>query len=174
MGENGRLSFSLLEPMQPPDDVITTAFSSKSSSTPAVGRLFEVGESRGEINLLFSPDREVATLYEFTVRVVDHGEPPRSAVTRVRVTIRDTNDCQPQFERSNYEFYVQVIRFIYLMFLISEGFCYLDVNFIYKIKFHLFVIYLICNIFLMNVNAFFPFFDRWIAMATLSLRVNLV
>ncbi|VUZ45960.1 unnamed protein product, partial [Hymenolepis diminuta] len=86
------------------------AFSSQSSSTPAVGRLFEVGESRGEINLLFSPDREVATLYEFTVRVVDHGEPPRSAVTRVRVTIRDTNDCQPQFERSNYEFYIQVDR----------------------------------------------------------------
>ncbi|VUZ45961.1 unnamed protein product, partial [Hymenolepis diminuta] len=30
LGENGRLSFSLLEPMQPPDEVMTTAFSSQS------------------------------------------------------------------------------------------------------------------------------------------------
>ncbi|VDN99563.1 unnamed protein product [Rodentolepis nana] len=110
LGENGRLSFSICESMQPPGEVMTVEISSRSSSTTGVGRRFEVGESRGEINLLFSPDREVASLYEFMVCVVDHGEPPRSAVTKVQVTIRDTNDCQPQFERSNYEFYVQVNR----------------------------------------------------------------
>lgn len=73
-----------------------------------VGRLFEVGEARGEISLLFSPDREEASLYSFSICVSDHGQPPLSAVTRVSVSIRDTNDCQPQFEHANYEFYVQV------------------------------------------------------------------
>lgn len=109
LGENGRLSFSLCEPMRPPEEIVAAGVSSTpSTTTPAVERLFEIGESRGEISLLFSPDRETVTLYGFLVCVVDHGEPPRSAVTKVKVTIRDTNDCQPQFERSGYEFFVQV------------------------------------------------------------------
>ncbi|CDS40649.1 fat cadherin tumor suppressor [Echinococcus multilocularis] len=116
-GENGRLSFALCEPTRPPETVISprlrhvgTGLVSAAAPKSAVGRLFEVGEARGEIFLLFSPDREEASLYGFSVCVSDHGQPTLSAVTRVSVSIRDTNDCQPQFERTNYEFYVQVDR----------------------------------------------------------------
>uniref|UniRef100_A0A158R7Q9 Cadherin domain-containing protein n=1 Tax=Taenia asiatica TaxID=60517 RepID=A0A158R7Q9_TAEAS len=114
-GENGRLSFALCEPTRPPETVLSPKLrhasadiTSPAALKPVVGRLFEVGEARGEISLLFSPDREEASLYGFSVCVSDHGQPALSAVTRVSVSIRDTNDCQPQFERANYEFYVQV------------------------------------------------------------------
>ena len=110
-GENGRLSFALCEPSRPPDELEAMGYHRPDSglvNTPAVEHLFEVGKNRGEISLLFSPDREEVAVYGFSVCVSDHGEPPLSAVTRVRVAIRDTNDCQPQFEHANYEFYVQV------------------------------------------------------------------
>ncbi|VDM31294.1 unnamed protein product [Hydatigera taeniaeformis] len=117
-GENGRLAFSLCEPTRPPETLVSLKLRDASAEPiktvpykPVVGSLFEVGEERGEISLLFSPDREEASLYSFSVCVSDHGQPVLSAVTRVIVSIRDTNDCQPQFERTNYEFYVQVRLF---------------------------------------------------------------
>lgn len=83
-----------------------------SSQTPqgAVSKMFSVGSSQGELSLLFRPDREIASEYRFSVCVTDRSETPQTALTDVRVTIQDTNDCQPQFEHSNYEFFVQVRR----------------------------------------------------------------
>uniref|UniRef100_A0A5K3EQH2 Cadherin domain-containing protein n=1 Tax=Mesocestoides corti TaxID=53468 RepID=A0A5K3EQH2_MESCO len=106
-GVNGRLSYAFCDPNRQPDVVFTYP---SAPQPPAVSRLFRIGESKGELSFLFTPDREEVSEYRFAVCVSDHGDPVQSAMTEVRVIIRDTNDCQPHFERGNFEVYVQVDR----------------------------------------------------------------
>ncbi|VDD74274.1 unnamed protein product [Mesocestoides corti] len=106
-GVNGRLSYAFCDPNRQPDVVFTYP---SAPQPPAVSRLFRIGESKGELSFLFTPDREEVSEYRFAVCVSDHGDPVQSAMTEVRVIIRDTNDCQPHFERGNFEVYVQDLR----------------------------------------------------------------
>ncbi len=92
-GDNGRLLFTFCDP-----------------SDPVVTGRFHIGEARGDLSLLFSPDREERKEYAFQVCVRDHGEAESlSAVTDVRVVIQDVNDCQPAFDApQGYQVSVQV------------------------------------------------------------------
>lgn len=42
-------------------------------------------------------------MFEFLVQARDQGDPPRSAITKVKVTVLDVNDERPVFEQDSYE-----------------------------------------------------------------------
>lgn len=48
-------------------------------------------------------DREQRDSYDLNIRVVDGGKPPRYSSALLRITITDTNDNMPNFERPHYE-----------------------------------------------------------------------
>lgn len=119
-GENGRLTYDFCQPNALPDvSRPVGSHDTEQSVIAAVNKLFRIGQSKGELHLLFSPDREEINEYRFEVCVGDHGKSTLSAKTDVRVVIRDINDCQPQFEKQNYEFFVQVSA--YPMFCVSKN-----------------------------------------------------
>ncbi|VDK30170.1 unnamed protein product, partial [Dibothriocephalus latus] len=102
-GENGRLTYEFCEPNQ-------VAGTNVGVTDIPVSDIFRISPEKGDLSLLFSPDREKTAEYRFTICVHDHGEPSETVMTNVLVTIRDVNDCQPQFEHSSYEYFVQVDR----------------------------------------------------------------
>ncbi|XP_035388028.1 protocadherin-1 isoform X3 [Electrophorus electricus] len=81
------------------------------SLTPApdTGSLFslQVAENSDEkvpqLIVLGNLDRELRDSYDLNIKVVDGGEPPRQSSALLRVTVTDTNDNVPKFERSHYE-----------------------------------------------------------------------
>lgn len=48
-------------------------------------------------------DRERLDSYDLTIKVQDGGNPPRASSALLRVTVLDTNDNAPKFERPSYE-----------------------------------------------------------------------
>lgn len=48
-------------------------------------------------------DRERWDSYDLTIKVQDGGSPPRASSALLRVTVLDTNDNAPKFERPSYE-----------------------------------------------------------------------
>ncbi|XP_047658210.1 protocadherin-1 isoform X2 [Tachysurus fulvidraco] len=48
-------------------------------------------------------DREQRDSYDLNIKVVDGGNPPRYSSALLRITITDTNDNMPKFERTHYE-----------------------------------------------------------------------
>ncbi|KAK1343408.1 hypothetical protein QTO34_016188, partial [Cnephaeus nilssonii] len=48
-------------------------------------------------------DRERQDSYDLTIKVQDGGNPPRASSALLRVTVMDTNDNAPKFERPSYE-----------------------------------------------------------------------
>lgn len=48
-------------------------------------------------------DRERLDTYDLTIKVQDGGSPPRASSALLRVTVLDTNDNAPKFERPSYE-----------------------------------------------------------------------
>ncbi|KAF8568835.1 hypothetical protein P879_01813 [Paragonimus westermani] len=72
---------------------------------------FHLDVNTGQLSLLFEPDREAVDEFWFSASVDDHGVPSAfTSHTLVRVRILDVNDCSPLFEKSAYEFTVQVDR----------------------------------------------------------------
>ncbi|CAH2063954.1 unnamed protein product, partial [Iphiclides podalirius] len=72
---------------------------------PSAAALFRVDATTGALSLAAPLDYERATFHEFTVKVVDMGEPrlPSDSVATVRVEVTNVNDCPPQFSHASYE-----------------------------------------------------------------------
>lgn len=56
-----------------------------------------------QLIVLGNLDREQRDTYDLSIRVIDGGTPPRYSSALLRITITDTNDNVPKFERSHYE-----------------------------------------------------------------------
>uniref|UniRef100_A0A6G1SNR1 Protein dachsous n=1 Tax=Aceria tosichella TaxID=561515 RepID=A0A6G1SNR1_9ACAR len=67
---------------------------SPSSSSPpsAQDQLFEVDPNKGEIYLINQLDYETDQWHELTIEARDHGKPPRSSYTTVKIHVIDTKD----------------------------------------------------------------------------------
>ncbi|XP_043925356.1 protocadherin-1 isoform X2 [Protopterus annectens] len=63
----------------------------------------EPEEKQPQLIVLGNLDREMKDNYDLTIRVHDGGIPPRSSSAILRITISDTNDNAPKFEKSAYE-----------------------------------------------------------------------
>lgn len=69
----------------------------------SAGGLFSIEESSGIISLEGTLDRQKKAVYVLRVRATDRGSPHRlSSLTSVVLTILDSNDHPPAFERRNY------------------------------------------------------------------------
>ncbi|CAH8550608.1 unnamed protein product [Schistosoma mattheei] len=113
-GDNGRVSFHLSGNID-----FSTLFKTYQQDSENIEFLtvaeaktrFSLDSESGRLILIFQPDREAVSGYWLMVQVEDHGKPiPLSSLTLVYVEILDINDCAPTFEKSNYEFYVEVDR----------------------------------------------------------------
>ncbi|XP_022539752.2 protocadherin-1 isoform X3 [Astyanax mexicanus] len=56
-----------------------------------------------QLIVLGNLDREQRDTYDLSIKVIDGGTPPRYSSALLRITITDTNDNVPKFERSHYE-----------------------------------------------------------------------
>ncbi|XP_036404595.1 protocadherin-1 isoform X2 [Megalops cyprinoides] len=61
------------------------------------------GEKLPQLIVMGNLDREQKDSYDLTIKVVDGGNPSRYSSALLRITIIDTNDNAPKFERLNYE-----------------------------------------------------------------------
>ncbi|CAI2730250.1 unnamed protein product [Schistosoma spindalis] len=113
-GDNGRVSFHLSGNID-----FSTLFKTYQHDSENIEFLtvteaktrFSLDSESGRLMLIFQPDRELVSGYWLVVQVEDHGKPnPLSSLTLVYIQILDINDCAPTFEKSNYEFYVEVDR----------------------------------------------------------------
>ena len=96
-GENGRLKFSFVAE-DPPAGMVNPL------------RLFQINEKSGDITTRIQIDREAydppLSSVVLLIKVSDNGVPPRSAIQKVKIYIRDVNDNSPVFQRSEYQFHV--------------------------------------------------------------------
>uniref|UniRef100_A0A5K4FEY1 Cadherin n=1 Tax=Schistosoma mansoni TaxID=6183 RepID=A0A5K4FEY1_SCHMA len=113
-GDNGRVSFHLSGNIDFSNLFKTYHQDSENIEFLTVAEAktrFSLDSESGRLILIFQPDREVVSGYWLVVQVEDHGKPnPLSSLTLVYIQILDINDCAPTFEKSNYEFYVEVDR----------------------------------------------------------------
>lgn len=86
-GENGRISFSLVD--------------------PGLSSTFGIFPSDGILYLKNVLDREQIDKYTFLVRARDHGQPSLSATTTVIVNVEDYNDNIPVFKPDEYHFFIE-------------------------------------------------------------------
>ncbi|CAL8080614.1 unnamed protein product [Calicophoron daubneyi] len=112
-GENGRLSFyfpTFESSIWPPLSALSIKKAKFLSSTE-VQTHFKLDQNSGSLSLLFEPDRESLDEYWLVAAVTDHGKPtPLSTQTMVCIRVLDMNDCPPVFEKTSYEFVVEVDR----------------------------------------------------------------
>lgn len=69
--------------------------------------LFGIFPNSGWIYLRGTLDRETRDRYDLTVLASDNGTPSATATARVIVNVMDSNDNEPKFLRSAYEFTVE-------------------------------------------------------------------
>lgn len=60
-------------------------------------------EKQPQLIVMGNLDRERWDSYDLTIKVQDGGNPPRASSALLRVTVLDTNDNAPKFERPTYE-----------------------------------------------------------------------
>lgn len=60
-------------------------------------------EKQPQLIVMGNLDRERWDSYDLTIKVQDGGSPPRASSALLRVTVLDTNDNAPKFERPTYE-----------------------------------------------------------------------
>uniref|UniRef100_A0A2K6KA43 Protocadherin 1 n=1 Tax=Rhinopithecus bieti TaxID=61621 RepID=A0A2K6KA43_RHIBE len=60
-------------------------------------------EKQPQLIVMGNLDRERWDSYDLTIKVQDGGNPPRASSALLRVTVLDTNDNAPKFERPSYE-----------------------------------------------------------------------
>ena len=68
-----------------------------------IPQYFDINSRTGAISSSRTLNRERIPLFEFLVTCRDLGNPPRSSVTKVKVTVLDVNDESPIFEQDTYE-----------------------------------------------------------------------
>lgn len=69
--------------------------------------LFGVFPNSGWIYLRGTLDREARDRYDLTILASDNGTPSATATTRVIINVMDSNDNDPKFLRTSYEFSVE-------------------------------------------------------------------
>lgn len=87
-GRNGAVSYSLV------------------NTTPTADFKLEVRTGVLGVRVARPLDRERADHYNLVIEARDGGEPMQSSTTSIQINIRDSNDNDPKFERSLYEFNV--------------------------------------------------------------------
>ncbi|XP_068885418.1 protocadherin gamma-A10-like [Aphelocoma coerulescens] len=60
------------------------------------------GDQRPELVLAKALDREEAAFHELVLRAIDGGDPARTGMARIRVTVVDVNDNAPVFSQAEY------------------------------------------------------------------------
>uniref|UniRef100_A0A8B9H4G9 Protocadherin 18a n=1 Tax=Astyanax mexicanus TaxID=7994 RepID=A0A8B9H4G9_ASTMX len=85
-GENGLHSYSLASSKTFGIDVLTRPN----------------GAKYAELVVLAPLDREERSSYELELTATDGGDPPRTGTTMLRITVADSNDNSPTFEKSSY------------------------------------------------------------------------
>ena len=73
-----------------------------------IGGVFSLDQSEGAVIVNTELDRETTPEFNLSITVTDSGAPPLTArlPAKVRVVIRDENDCRPEFENSSYVAYI--------------------------------------------------------------------
>ena len=61
----------------------------------------------GDVMTTVPLDREQRDDYELVVQASDHGAPPLTSHVSVHVTVVDSNDNRPQFQKQSYVFYIK-------------------------------------------------------------------
>ncbi|KAH7968787.1 hypothetical protein HPB52_011289 [Rhipicephalus sanguineus] len=69
-------------------------------------KAFSVDAQTGLLQTSMPLDRETAPVYSLTVAAIDHGSPPQTGTTVVRVTLDDVNDNGPELEPADLLGYV--------------------------------------------------------------------
>ena len=67
-----------------------------------IGNVFAINSTTGVISVNGDIDRELVTSFTLQVRAQDFGDPSRSDMARVEITVTDINDNAPIFIPSNY------------------------------------------------------------------------
>ena len=68
-----------------------------------IPQYFHIDSRTGAVSSQQSLNHEHIALFEFLVLSRDQGDPARSSVTKVKVSVLDVNDERPVFEKHNYE-----------------------------------------------------------------------
>lgn len=68
-----------------------------------IPQYLHVDGATGVVTTRRSLNRESFPLFEFLILARDLGDPPRSAITKVKVAVLDVNDERPVFEQPKYE-----------------------------------------------------------------------
>ncbi|KAJ7997632.1 hypothetical protein DPEC_G00214140 [Dallia pectoralis] len=97
---------------------------------------FQICPQTGTITTLHLLDREVKDTHVFKVIATDRGEPKRSAIAYLTVTVSDTNDHGPVFEQTEYRVSIREnieVGFEVLTIRATDGDALSNANMIYKI-----------------------------------------
>ncbi|XP_072941689.1 fat-like cadherin-related tumor suppressor homolog isoform X2 [Epargyreus clarus] len=72
---------------------------------PRAAALFRLDPTTGALQLAAPLDYELATSHQFTVKVIDMGNPrlPSDSVAQITVEVMNVNDCPPAFAQASYE-----------------------------------------------------------------------
>ena len=68
-----------------------------------IPQYFHIDSRTGALSSQQSLNHEHIALFEFLVLSRDQGDPSRSSVTKVKVSVLDVNDERPMFEQDNYK-----------------------------------------------------------------------
>ena len=67
---------------------------------------FLITSNDGILSTNTSFDYEIKRQYKFQVRARDHGQPSLESFVNIQINIININEYSPQFEKDNYEFYI--------------------------------------------------------------------
>ena len=71
-----------------------------------IGNVFSIGHDSGIISVEEELDREKVASYRLVVKAEDKGTPTQNSTAEVFITLLDENDCFPEFNESEYHFFV--------------------------------------------------------------------
>lgn len=63
---------------------------------------FAINPTNGDVSTTAKLDREKVAKYNFGIKAVDKGSPPKEGTAQMTVTVADVNDNPPRFEQSTY------------------------------------------------------------------------
>ncbi|XP_062856599.1 protocadherin-1 [Trichomycterus rosablanca] len=107
--ENTHVGALFAIPVATDKDAGSNGIADYSLTSPDVTELFSLqvagnaDEKVPQLIVLDSLDREQRDSYDLNIKVMDGGHPPRYSSALLRITITDTNDNVPKFERSHYD-----------------------------------------------------------------------
>jgi protocadherin-16/23 len=100
-GNNARLTYRLANAAN------SKQLNKQSSNVSEELELFGIFPNSGWIYLRGALDRETRDRYDLTVLASDNGTPSATATARIIIQIMDSNDNDPKFLRTSYEFSIE-------------------------------------------------------------------